>query len=88
MNDGERFTKQMEQTLEALRDAIQKLDVPLAQKDPLSGLVRELRLGAYQAGRAERKDTHTSRQSRSPSFASTCVRFIMGEFPGSIEFAR
>ena len=43
----------MDRTLEVLRDAIHKLDVPLVQKDKLSGLVRDLREFAYQAGRTE-----------------------------------
>jgi hypothetical protein len=53
MNDYERFSKQMNDALDALRDTIEKLDVSLAKKDALSGLVRELRVAAYQAGRAE-----------------------------------
>jgi hypothetical protein len=53
MNDAQRFTRRMLQTLEVLRDAIEKLDVPLARKDCLLGLVRDLREFAYQAGRAE-----------------------------------
>ncbi len=53
MNDHERFSKQMNQILDVLRATIEKLDVPLAQKDALSGLVRGLRLAAYQAGRSE-----------------------------------
>jgi hypothetical protein len=53
MNDHERFTDQMDQTLEILRDAIGKLPVPLAQKDSILGLIKDLREFAYQAGRAE-----------------------------------
>lgn len=53
MNDAQRFTSQMLQTLQVLRDTIQKLDVPLAQKDCLLGLIRDLREFAYQAGRTE-----------------------------------
>lgn len=53
MNDRERFTKQMNQTFEILQRAIQKIDVPAAQKDKLSGLARNLREHAYQAGRYE-----------------------------------
>jgi hypothetical protein len=37
MNDHERFSKQMNQTLEILRDAIQKLDVPLSRPEVLGG---------------------------------------------------
>lgn len=37
MNDQERFSRQMNQTLEILADAIQKLDVPLAQKESCRG---------------------------------------------------
>ncbi len=43
MNDHERFTKQMNETLQFLRNTIQKLDIPLAKKDDLLGLVRDLR---------------------------------------------
>jgi hypothetical protein len=54
MNDHERFTKLMKQTLDILRAVIEKLDVPLVEKDKLSGLVRNLTEYSYQAGRAER----------------------------------
>ena len=54
MDDHERFTKLMKQTLDILRAVIEKLDVPLAQKDKLSGLLRNLTEYSYQAGRAER----------------------------------
>jgi hypothetical protein len=53
MNDPERFTKQMDRTREILRDAIQRLDVPLARKDNLSVLLRDLRQITCQAGRTE-----------------------------------
>ncbi len=53
MNDHERFTKQMERTLEILLAEIRKLEVPLARRDSMLGLVRDLRQSAYQAGRAE-----------------------------------
>ena len=63
MDDHKRFTQQMNQTLDALRAVIENLDVPLAQKDALSGLVRELRLVAYQAGRTEASSTLHSQQA-------------------------
>ena len=54
MNDHERFTKLMKQTLDILRAVIEKLDVPMVEKDKLTGLVRNLSEYSYQAGRAER----------------------------------
>ena len=53
MNDHERFSRQMNDTLEILKKAIDALEAPMAQKDKLSGLVRNLREFAYQAGRTE-----------------------------------
>jgi len=76
MNDYERFTKQMDQTLEILREAIEKLDVPIAEKDKFSGLVWNLREYAYQAGRAERSGTPHGRE--------TAFRY-MKEFGSSIK---
>ena len=54
MNDYERFSKQMNLTLDLLQRAISELDLPLLQRDKLSGLVRDLREYSYQAGRSER----------------------------------
>ena len=53
MHNYERFSNQMEETLRALREAIQNLNVPVEQKDKLLSLVRNLRQYAYQAGKAE-----------------------------------
>jgi len=53
MNDHERFSRQMNDTLEILKKAIDALEAPMAQKDKLSGLVRNLREFAHQAGRTE-----------------------------------
>jgi hypothetical protein len=56
MNDHERFTAQMNETLEVLlaREAIGNLAAPLALKDRLTGLIRNLREHAYQAGYVRR----------------------------------
>ncbi len=43
MNDNERFSRQMDGTLEVLKKAIDALDATIVQKDKLSGLVRNLR---------------------------------------------
>ena len=53
MNDDERFSKQMNQTFDLLQRAISELDLPLLQRDKLSGLVRDLREFSYQTGRTE-----------------------------------
>ena len=53
MADSERFSEPLERALIVLRNAIQKRDVPLAQKDKLAVLVLQLREFPYQAGRAE-----------------------------------
>ncbi len=53
MNDYDRFTRQMNDTLDILKKAIETLDAPIAQKDKLSGLAWNLREFAYQAGRTE-----------------------------------
>jgi hypothetical protein len=60
MNDHERFTGQMNETLEILRKAIENLDAPLVQKDKLAGLIRNLRDFAYQAERAEVRNEPTA----------------------------
>ena len=78
MNDHERFTKLMKQTLDILRAVIEKLDVPLAQKDSLSGLVRNLTEYSYQAGRAERSS------GLHPHHAETVFRYVK-EFGDSIK---
>ena len=56
MNDRGRFSQQINRTLEVLRNSVRKLKVPLAEKDNLLGLVRDLREFAHQAGRAEKVD--------------------------------
>jgi hypothetical protein len=80
MNDYERFSKQMNDALDALRDTIEKLDVSLAKKDALSGLVRELRVAAYQAGRSEA----SSGQQRQEKAAGPVFRY-MKEFGKTIK---
>ena len=54
MNDYERFSKQSNQAFDLLQRAISELDLPLLQRDKLSGLVRDLREFSQQAGRSER----------------------------------
>jgi hypothetical protein len=54
MNDYERFSKQSNQAFDLLQRAISELDLPLLQRDKLSGLLRDLREFSYQAGLAER----------------------------------
>jgi hypothetical protein len=49
MKDHERFTRQMNETLQTLRESIENLDVPLVHKDKLLTLARNLREFAYQA---------------------------------------
>jgi hypothetical protein len=76
MNDYERFSKQMNQTVDLLQRAISEFDLPLLQRDKFSGLVRDLREYAYQAGRAERSGTPHGRE--------TAFRY-MKEFGDSIK---
>jgi hypothetical protein len=80
MNDHERFTEQMDQTLEVLRDAIGKLPVPLAQKDSILGLIRDLREFAYQAGRGEASSTRRGQEAE----PGNAFRY-MKEFGSSIK---
>jgi hypothetical protein len=80
VNDSERFTEQMDQTLEALRDAIGKLPVPLAQKDSILGLIKDLREFAYQAGRGEASSTRRGQEAE----PGNAFRY-MKEFGSSIK---
>ncbi len=78
MDDHERFTKLMKQTLDILRAVIEKLDVPLVEKDKLSGLVRNLTEYSYQAGRSERSS------GLHPKQAETVFRYVK-EFGDTIK---
>jgi len=69
MNDYERFKIQMDQTFEFAHRAIDKLNVPLVQKDKLAGLMRKLREYSYQAGRAE-SSSNVPGQTREPCSAT------------------
>jgi hypothetical protein len=60
MNDHERFTKQMEESLAVLKsiaDELEKYGVPLAKRDAIVGEARKLKMYAYQAGRSEERKT-------------------------------
>ncbi len=56
MNDREQFTRQTEEKLQLLQEAIRNLDVPLVEKEKVLGLAHDLRESAYQAGLAEAQE--------------------------------
>ena len=80
MNDYERFSKQMNLAFDLLQRAISELDVPLLQRDKLSGLVRDLREFSQQAGRSERSSGPHGQEGA----AGTVFRH-MKEFGSSIK---
>jgi len=80
MNDDERFSKQMNQTFDLLQRAISELDLPLLQRDKLSGLVRDLREFSQQAGRSERSSGPHGQEGA----AGTVFRYVK-EFGVSIK---
>lgn len=64
MNDHERSNRQMNQTLEYLRGAIQKLNIPVSQRDAMLGLVRDPASRPAQRSATRRDSAIRSRWNR------------------------